>query len=215
MNRELEQYIERTVIPRYEGFDRAHGTEHVRTVIARSLALARHYDVSIEMVYAVAAYHDTGLAFGRERHHIDAGRILFEDRELRRWFSEEQLRVMREAVEDHRASSDHAPRSIYGRIVAEADRCIEPLTILRRTIQYGLAHYPQLDRQGHYDRFAEHLRKKYADGGYLASRIGQRAAARGTSHMDPHPELAARSIRPDLRRGERRLTCGATPRYAP
>ena len=74
---------------------------------------------------------------------------------------------MREAVEDHRASSDHAPRSIYGRIVAEADRCIEPLTILRRTIQYGLAHYPQLDRQGHYDRFAEHLRKKYADGGYL------------------------------------------------
>ena len=119
------------------------------------------------MVYAVAAYHDTGLAFGRERHHIDAGRILFEDRELRRWFSEEQLRVMREAVEDHRASSDHAPRSIYGRIVAEADRCIEPLTILRRTIQYGLAHYPQLDRQGHYDRFAEHLRKKYADGGYL------------------------------------------------
>lgn len=54
MNRELEQYIERTVIPRYEGFDRAHGTEHVRTVIARSLALARHYDVSIEMVYAVA-----------------------------------------------------------------------------------------------------------------------------------------------------------------
>ena len=64
MNRELEQYIERTVIPRYEGFDRAHGTEHVRTVIARSLALARHYDVSIEMVYAVAAYHDTGLAFG-------------------------------------------------------------------------------------------------------------------------------------------------------
>ena len=155
MNRELEQYIERTVIPRYEGFDRAHGTEHVRTVIARSLALARHYDVSIEMVYAVAAYHDTGLAFGRERHHIDAGRILFEDRELRRWFSEEQLRVMREAVEDH------------GRIVAEADRGIDPLTILRRTIQYGLAHYPQLDRQGHYDRFAEHLRKKYADGGYL------------------------------------------------
>lgn len=67
MNRELEQYIERTVIPRYEGFDRAHGTEHVLTVIARSLALARHYDVSIEMVYAVAAittrdWHSEGSA---------------------------------------------------------------------------------------------------------------------------------------------------------
>ena len=167
MNRELEQYIERTVIPRYEGFDRAHGTEHVRTVIARSLALARHYDVSTEMVYAVAAYHDTGLAFGRERHHIDAGRILCEDRELRRWFSEEQLRVMREAVEDHRASSDHAPRSIYGRIVAEADRCIDPATVLRRTVQYGLSHCPALDREGHFERCLAHLRKKYAEGGYL------------------------------------------------
>ena len=74
---------------------------------------------------------------------------------------------MREAVEDHRASSDHAPRSIYGRIVAEADRQIDPETVLRRTIQYSLAHYPELDREGHFARCTEHLRGKYAEGGYL------------------------------------------------
>lgn len=167
MNRELQNYIERQIIPRYEHFDAAHRTDHVRTVIDRSLALAAHFDVDPDMVYVVAAYHDTGLAYGRERHHIDAGRILAEDPELRRWFTEEQIGTMREAVEDHRASSAAAPRSIYGRIVAEADRLIVPETILRRTVQYGLDHYPALDRTGHYARCLEHLQRKYAEGGYL------------------------------------------------
>lgn len=163
----LVAYAEAEIIPRYEHFDRAHGTDHVRTVIAQSLALAAHYDVDINMVYAIAAYHDTGLAYGRERHHIDAGRILAEDAEARRRFTGEQIEVMREAVEDHRASSDHAPRTVYGRIVAEADRVIDPATIIRRTVQYGLANYPALDREGHYARCLDHLQKKYAEGGYL------------------------------------------------
>ena len=164
---ELRIYIETEIIPRYESFDAAHGTDHVRTVIAQSLDLARHYDVDADMIYAVAAYHDTGLARGRELHHIHSGEILLADTELRRWFTAEQLAVMRDAVEDHRASSDHAPRTIYGRIVAEADRGIDPATVLRRTVQYGLSHCPALDREGHFERCLAHLRKKYAEGGYL------------------------------------------------
>ena len=167
MNKELERYIEREIIPRYEDFDAAHRTDHVRTVIAQSLELAAHYDADADMVYTVAAYHDTGLANGRERHHIDAGRILAADTELRRWFSEEQIAVMRDAVEDHRASSDGEPRTIYGRIVAEADRVIDPETIIRRTVQYGLAHCPALTREEHFARCREHLQRKYAEGGYL------------------------------------------------
>lgn len=174
----LAAYIEAEIIPCYEHFDRAHGTDHVRTVIAQSLALAAHYDVDTDMVYTVAAYHDTGLVNGRERHHIDAGRILAEDAELRRRFTEEQIGVMREAVEDHRASSDHAPRTIYGRIVAEADRVIDPATIIRRTVQYGLANYPALDREGHYARCRDHLQKKYAEGGYLRLWIAESDNAR-------------------------------------
>ena len=164
---ELKNHIETEIIPRYESFDAAHGTDHVRTVIAQSLDLARHYDVDADMIYAVAAYHDTGLARGRELHHIHSGEILLADTELRRWFTAEQLAVMRDAVEDHRASSDHAPRTIYGRIVAEADRCIDPATVLRRTVQYGLSHCPALDREGHFERCLAHLRKKYAESGYL------------------------------------------------
>lgn len=163
----LKSYVEEQIIPRYRDFDRAHDLDHVRTVIDRSLMLATRYDVEPDMVYTIAAYHDTGLVNGRENHHLDAGRILEADTMLRQWFSQEQIHTMREAVEDHRASAKRAPRSIYGRIVAEADRMIDPDTIIRRTVQYGLAHYPTLDREGHYARCMEHLQQKYAEGGYL------------------------------------------------
>lgn len=178
MNPELKAYIEREILPRYEHFDAAHRTDHVRTVIGQSLVLARNYEVDTDMVYTIAAYHDTGLACGRERHHLDAGRILTKDAMLRRWFSEEQIATMREAVEDHRASSDHEPRTIYGRIVAEADRVIDPETILRRTVQYGLANYPALDREGHWARCVAHLQEKYAEGGYLRLWIPESENAR-------------------------------------
>ena len=179
----LVAYIEAEIIPRYESFDAAHGTDHVRTVIAQSLDLARHYDVDADMIYAVAAYHDTGLARGRELHHIHSGEILLADTELRRWFTAEQLAVMRDAVEDHRASSDHAPRTIYGRIVAEADRCLDPETVIRRTIQYGTAHYPALSREGQFDRCVEHLQRKYAEGGYLRLWIPESDNARKLAEL--------------------------------
>lgn len=175
---ELEAYVEREIIPRYRDFDKAHNLDHVRTVIRRSLELAAGRDVDPDMVYTIAAYHDTGLVNGRENHHLDAGRILAEDPALRRWFTEAQIQTMREAVEDHRASSKNAPRSIYGRLVAEADRLIDPETILRRTVQYGLAHCPKLDREGHFARCTDHLQKKYAEGGYLRLWIEESENAR-------------------------------------
>ena len=163
----MKHYLETEIIPRYETFDKAHRTEHVRQVIAESLKLASYYVVDERMVYAVAAYHDIGLCEGREHHHLVSGRMMRADSRLREWFSEEEIEVMAQAVEDHRASNVHAPRSIYGRIVAEADRLIEPMQILRRTVQYGLSHYPELSKALHYSRYCEHLLEKYAEGGYL------------------------------------------------
>lgn len=178
LNPELKAYIEAEILPRYRTFDRAHNLDHVHAVIDRSLELAAGRDVDLQMVYTIAAYHDTGLVNGREHHHLDAGRILAEDPALRRWFTEEQIRTMREAVEDHRASSQHAPRSIYGRLVAEADRQIDPVTILRRTVQYSLAHYPAYDREEHFARCVDHLWEKYAEGGYLRLWIEESENAR-------------------------------------
>ena len=163
----LQAYVENDVIPQYETFDKAHRTDHVRLVIDESLALASHYEVDERMVYTIAACHDLGLCEGREHHHLVSGRLIRADKRLCEWFSEEEIEIMAQAAEDHRASNEHAPRSIYGRIVAEADRLIEPMNILRRTVQYGLSHYPELSKEQHYQRYCEHLQEKYAEGGYL------------------------------------------------
>ena len=164
---EIIFYIENEILPRYERFDAAHRTDHATTVIERSIELAKHYDVVEEMVYVVAAYHDIGLQFGRERHHTESARLILADDKLREWFNSEQIATIAEAAEDHRASAEREPRSIYGRIVAEADRAIEPMSILRRTVQYGLAHYAHLSKEGHWQRMLEHLAEKYEEGGYL------------------------------------------------
>lgn len=165
---ELTAYIESEIIPRYDSFDKAHNRLHVLTVISESMELAKGTEgINPNMVYAIAAYHDTGLCRDRKTHHIVSGQIIMSDANLRRWFAEEEIIVMKEAVEDHRASSDHAPRSIYGRIVAEADRIIDTNTVLLRTIQFGLKHYPALDKEKQYERFVNHLNEKYAPGGYL------------------------------------------------
>ena len=167
MNPKIQDYVERNIIPLYDRFDKAHRRDHVRMVIEQSMALATQMDVDADMVYVIAAYHDIGLCEGRERHHIVSAQMLLADVMLRKWFTESQLRTMAEAVEDHRASSDHVPRSLYGRIVAEADRFIDPDTVVRRTVQYGMEQYPELDKEGHYERMVQHLREKYGRGGYL------------------------------------------------
>ncbi|MBR2866784.1 MAG: HD domain-containing protein [Alistipes sp.] len=167
INNELREYIEREILPRYDHFDTAHRRDHVDMVISAALHLAEHYDVDIDMVYTVAAYHDTGLVEGREHHHSASRRIILSDSELHRWFTSEQIATIADAAEDHRASSKHEPRSIYGRIVAEADRVIDPDTIIRRTIQFTLTHHPELDKEEGYLRMVEHLHEKYDHGGYL------------------------------------------------
>ena len=169
----LCEHIRERIIPQYVNFDKAHRIDHVEKVIEESMKLALHYEVNSAMVYTIAAYHDLGLCEGREFHHIVSGKILFADETLWQWFTDDQMLQMKEAIEDHRASNKQAPRSIYGKIVAEADRIIDPEITLRRTVHYGLSHYPEMDKEHQYERFRKHLADKYAEGGYLKLWIPQ------------------------------------------
>jgi len=164
---DLVEFIETQILPQYAHFDKAHNMEHATRVIRRSLDLARQTGADLDMAYAIAAYHDLGLSGPRAIHHITSGKILMQDARLKRWFSPEQLRMMKEAVEDHRASASRAPRSIYGKIVAEADRDIDPETVIRRTIQYGLSNYAELNEEQQWQRFLQHMDEKYSANGYI------------------------------------------------
>lgn len=167
VNLDLMAFIETEILPRYSNFDKAHGTQHVTNVIRKSIRLARAIGADINMAYAAAAYHDLGLEGPRAIHHITGGKILAADARLKKWFSAEQIKIMKEAVEDHRASASHAPRSIYGKIVAEADRELEPETVFRRTVQFGIDRYPEKDKEEQWKRFIGHLDSKYSGHGYI------------------------------------------------
>ena len=181
----LENYIYNEITSRYADFDAAHREDHVSTVISQAMELldrmpgwlsSQPSDVTgiwgkdvldREMLLTAAACHDLGLVNGRERHHLDSGIIIRSDSRLREWFSEEQIETIAQAAEDHRASGKSVPRSIYGMLVAEADRVIDGETIIKRTMQYGLTNYPEMDREEHIIRSIGHLREKYGRGGYL------------------------------------------------
>ena len=163
----LHEYIENEILPRYAAFDKGHQRDHAESVIEESMVLAQEHGADQEMAYVIAAFHDLGLEKGRELHHIYSGEILMADPILPQFFNKEQLMLMRDAVEDHRASSKNAPRSIYGAIVAEADRHIDPETILRRTMQFGMKQNPEADFEWHFERAYQHMLEKYAEGGYM------------------------------------------------
>lgn len=192
---EIKSYIYDEIVPQYAAFDKAHKEDHALTVIRQSEALldgraawlaeqaeakqasGAEQEVVADSVWSApidrmllltaAACHDLGLVNGRENHHTDSGIIIRQDSRLRRWFSEEEIETIAQAAEDHRASGKGAPRSIYGMIVAEADRVIEGDTIIRRTIQFGQKHYPELGREEQIERAIAHLKEKYGRGGYL------------------------------------------------
>lgn len=183
LDKTLVDYVEREIIPLYDGFDAGHGRDHVQSVILEALRLSEFYPVRTDIIYTAAAYHDTGLSVDRKTHHLESGRIIRNDTGLNQWFSRDDIELIAQSAEDHRASSDHEPRSIYGRIVAEADRQIIPESIILRTVQYGLNHYPELDKEGHWQRTCQHMAEKYDEGGYLKLWIPESHNAQGLARL--------------------------------
>ena len=167
INPALEAYINKKIIPMYDFFDDAHNRAHVMQVIKNSQQIAQHYEVDDNKVFTIAAYHDTGLTQGRKDHEKSSALFLLADTALTQWFTQAELLLMAEAVEDHRASKTEPPRSIYGKIVAEADRDIEYTRIFTRVIQYSIAAYPHYTLEAHYQRCYTHMQEKYGVDGYL------------------------------------------------
>lgn len=167
LNEELVEYIEKKIFPLYDRNEFAHGINHIKTVIRRSLELADGYDVDFNIVYTVAAYHDLGHFIDRKRHEIISAEMFMKDENIKRWFADEQRMVIKEAIEDHRASCNHVPRTIYGKIVSTADRTIVDMdNTIKRSYTYGKKNYIGLSEEEQFDKVYEHLVEKYGESGY-------------------------------------------------
>lgn len=171
INEELKKYIEENIFPEYQKNDVGHGIEHIKYVINRSFKFAETVpDINYDMVYTIAAYHDIGYPIDRKKHEIISGEIMSKDENLKKFFSEEQLKTIKEAIEDHRASNPNVPRNLYGKILASADKNIYIDQFFKRSYEYGLEHYKELTTEEQLQRIYEHAEKKFGKNGYAISK---------------------------------------------
>ena len=167
INEDLKKYIEENIFPEYSKNEPAHNIEHIKYVIRRSFKFADTVpNINYNMVYTIAAYHDIGHHIDSKRHEMISGEIMSKDENLKKFFSKEELNVIKEAIEDHRASSDHEPRSIYGKIVSTADRNNTVESCLRRSYTYGKKLEPNFTDEELFERAYKHLNMKFGENGY-------------------------------------------------
>lgn len=167
MNKDLVEYIENEIFPLYSRNEEGHGINHIKTVIKRSLELAKDYDVNLDIVYTVASYHDLGHYIDRNKHEIISAEIFMKDEKIKQYFTDEQRKIIKEAIEDHRASSNHEPRTIYGKIISTADRTIIDIdNTIKRSYSYGKRNYIGLSEEEQIERVYQHLTEKYGENGY-------------------------------------------------
>ena len=168
INKNLKNYIENNVLSEYAKNESGHGIEHIKYVINRSFELVEenNLDVNYDMVYTIAAYHDIGHHIDSKNHEKISADMMFKDKNLEKYFSNEELIVIKEAIEDHRASSKKDPRSIYGKIVSSADRNNTIEDCLRRTYTYGKKLNPNATDEELFFRAYDVLVDKFGEEGY-------------------------------------------------
>lgn len=172
IRKEIKEYIEKEIFEEYKLNEKGHGINHIKYVIRRSLQFAETIEnIDYEMVYVIAAYHDIAHHIDAKKHEIISAQILFEDKKLKEFFSKEQIIVMKEAVEDHRASKDTEPRTIYGRIVSSADRNTDVEFTLKRCYSYRTSHSPELNQDQMIEVCREFLIEKFGINGYARNKM--------------------------------------------
>lgn len=167
MNKNLVSYIETNIMPQYAQNDSGHGIEHINYVIERCFKFAEQFkDIDFNMLYVAAAFHDVAHHIDKNRHEILSAQIFYDNEDMRIFFSDDERAVIKEAIEDHRASANKIPRNVYGAILSSADRSTDLNDFLKRTHAYTLKHLPNSTVDEMLARAYEHTRQKYGSNGY-------------------------------------------------
>ncbi len=157
INQELKKHIEENIFPKYDKFY-AHGMMHINAVIENMMMLAEYYDLNKNMAYVIACYHDSGLGIDRDNHEKESGKILYNDMELKKYFTNEEIQIMKEAIEDHRGSRKIRPRNFYGECISDSDRDFDISILARRQINTTLKCYPNIKTfDAHFERCYEYI----------------------------------------------------------
>lgn len=172
ININLINYIEKNIFPEYSKNDDGHKLEHIKYVINRCFKFAVQFDnIDSNILYTIAAFHDIGHHIDKKNHEILSAKIFYENEDIKTFFTEEERIIIKEGIEDHRASSDSVPRSDYGKIISSADRSTDVNEFLKRTHSYTMKHQPECTFEEMIERAYKHTKDKYGESGYAKSYV--------------------------------------------
>ena len=167
INKNLENYIKNEIFPQYEKNDSGHSLPHIDYVLKRCFKFSEQFEnIDFNMLFAIATFHDIAHHIDKKNHEKLSAEIFYNDEKMKEFFSEEERILIKEAIEDHRASSDSSPRSDYGKIISSADRSTDVDDFLRRTHAYTLKHFPHCTKEEMLKRAYDHTEQKYGKEGY-------------------------------------------------
>ena len=167
INKDLENYIKNEILPQYEKNDSGHSLPHIDYVLKRCFKFSEQFEnIDFNMLFAIATFHDIAHHIDKKNHEKLSAEIFYNDEKMKDFFSEDERNLIKEAIEDHRASSDSSPRSDYGKIISSADRSTDIDDFLRRTHAYTLKHFPDCTKEEMLKRAYDHTEQKYGKSGY-------------------------------------------------
>lgn len=170
VNNELKQYIDEKILPEYELNDGGHNSEHVKYVLKRAFELADGYEINYDILYTCVCFHDVACHIDRDNHEVLSAQRAYEDDFLNGFFSIIEMKTIKEAIEDHRASLEYIPRNIYGKILSSADRKVEVKQYLIASISYGKKKNPEIDKNESIERSYQFAIKKFEKNGYAVNK---------------------------------------------
>lgn len=170
VNDHLKKYIQDNILPEYKLNDKGHNEEHILYVLKRAFELAQNYDVDMNILYACVCFHDIACHIDREKHEILSAQRACKDTFLNNFFNEAEMAVISEAIEDHRASLEYAPRNIYGKILSSADRKVEVKQYLISSISFEKSKRIDTSKEDLIETSYQFAIKKFGKNGYAINK---------------------------------------------
>ncbi len=81
------------------------------------------------------------------------------------------MQIIKEAIEDHRASLEYIPRNIYGKILSSSDRKVDVKEYLIASLSYGIKKEPNLSKEDQIKRSYDYAQKKFGKEGYAINKF--------------------------------------------
>lgn len=175
INPKLIEFMEKNIFPIYDTFDKGHNLSHIFAVIERAINIYKSLDnkeIDINLVYAAAALHDIGVQVERKNHALHSSEFVMSCTALREFFTEEEIIIIANACEDHSTSKGVVPRTIYGKIVCDADKDNNVDISLLRAYEFTKKYFPDFTEEQCLDNVYDQLNLKFGPEGKVKFYVG-------------------------------------------